>query len=94
MKTVSIGGEEFRIQEAVVVIGADGNPLAPGSLSGDASAANQATGNTKLDEIKTKLDTLNTAVGAKTDAAWDGVAASASVISLLKAIAVNTTPAP
>jgi hypothetical protein len=76
MKTVSVGGEDFRIQEAVVVIGADGQPLAPGSLSGDASAANQAAGNTKL------------------DAAWDGVAASASVISILKAIALNTTPAP
>jgi hypothetical protein len=87
MKTVSVGGEDFRIQEAVVVIGADGQPLAPGSLSGDASAANQAAGNTKL-------DALNTAIGTKTDAAWDGVAASASVISILKAIALNSTPAP
>jgi hypothetical protein len=31
-----------------------------------------------------------TAIGDPTDAAWDGVAASATVISLLKAIATNT----
>jgi hypothetical protein len=34
-----------------------------------------------------------TAIGEPTDAAWDGVAASATVIALLKAIAINTTPA-
>jgi hypothetical protein len=39
---------------------------------------------------ETTLAAVNTAIGAKTDAAWDGVAASASVISLLKAIALNT----
>jgi hypothetical protein len=71
MKTVLIGGEEFRIQQAVVVIGADGEPLAPGSLSGDASAANQATGNTKLESIKTKLDSSNAVLGAPADAPND-----------------------
>ena len=34
------------------------------------------------------------AIGSPADAAWDGVAANATVISLLKAIALNTTPAP
>lgn len=33
---------------------------------------------------------FSAALGTPTDAAWDGVAASASVISLLKAIALNT----
>lgn len=33
---------------------------------------------------------FSASLGAPTDAAWDGVAASASVISLLKAIATNT----
>lgn len=32
------------------------------------------------------------AIGDPDDAAWDGVAASATVISLLKAIALNTSP--
>jgi hypothetical protein len=32
------------------------------------------------------------AIGTPGDAAWDGVAASATVISLLKAIAANTAP--
>lgn len=41
----------------------------------------------------TGIDDLNTAIGAPADAAWDGVAASASVIALLKKIAVNTEPA-
>ena len=35
---------------------------------------------------------LLASIGAPTDAAWDGVAASATVISLLKAIALNTEP--
>lgn len=33
------------------------------------------------------------AIGEPTDAAWNGTDPSASVISLLKAIALNTTPA-
>lgn len=36
---------------------------------------------------------MATAIGSTDDAAWDGVAADASVISLLKAIALNTEPA-
>jgi hypothetical protein len=39
---VTGSNEEFRVEHAVVVIGADGLPLAPGTGSGDASAANQA----------------------------------------------------
>lgn len=52
-----------------------------------------ASTSAKQDTANTSLAAINTAIGAKTDAAWDGVAASASVISLLKAIALNTTPA-
>lgn len=35
-----------------------------------------------------------TAIGTPADEPWDGVAAEATVISLLKKIALNTTPAP
>ena len=48
-----------------------------GGGGGDASAANQLL--------------LNAAIGTPSDAAWDGVATDATVISLLKAIALNTT---
>lgn len=34
---------------------------------------------------------LASSIGTPSDAAWDGVAADATVISLLKAIALNTT---
>lgn len=34
------------------------------------------------------------AIGSTDDSAWDGEATDATVISLLKAIAINTTPAP
>lgn len=37
---------------------------------------------------------LSAAIGSTDDAAWDGMDADATVISLLKAIALNTTPAP
>jgi hypothetical protein len=43
--------------------------------------------------LRTTDASLATAIGSPTDAAWDGVAASATVISLLKAIALNTEPA-
>jgi hypothetical protein len=35
----------------------------------------------------------STAIGTPADEAWDGVAAEATVISLLKKIALNTEPA-
>lgn len=39
-----------------------------------------------------KQDDIIATLGATDDAAWDGVAADATVISLLKAIALNTAP--
>lgn len=39
----------------------------------------------------TPIPISSAAIGAVTDPAWDGVSASATVISLLKKIALNTT---
>jgi hypothetical protein len=44
--------------------------------------------------VATTNTALQTAIGTTADAAWDGVAATATVISLLKKIALNTTPTP
>jgi hypothetical protein len=50
-----------------------------------ATSGNQTT-------IITKLTDLNTAIGTKSDAAWDGVSASPSLISIMKAVALHTAP--
>jgi hypothetical protein len=47
-------------------------------LASEATVATLAT--------QTTLAALNTAMGSKTDAAWDGVAASASLIAIMKAV--------
>lgn len=38
------------------------------------------------------VETTSDAIGSTSDPEWDGVAADATVISLLKKIATNTTP--
>jgi len=53
---------------------------------GAATEAKQDTGNAALAAIAD-------AIGATDDTAWDGVDPDATVISLLKAIALNTAPA-
>lgn len=42
--------------------------------------------------VSASTEEMTTAIGSPTDAAWDGVAGSATVISLLKKIALNTNP--
>jgi len=54
-------------------------------IAAPATSAKQDTGNTSL-------AALATAIGSVSDAAWSGTG-DGSVISILKAIAVNTTPA-
>ncbi len=39
-----------------------------------------------VDGLEAKLDALNTVIGTKSDAAWDGIAASASLIAIMKAV--------
>lgn len=56
MKNVTLGGEEFRIQAAMLAIGADGAPLAQ-----PASAANVAA-------ATVQLAALNAAIGVAADA--------------------------
>ena len=44
------------------------------------------------DAAATPIPIASAAIGTPSDAPWDGVAANATVISLLKKIALNTAP--
>lgn len=47
---------------------------------------------TETNRLPTADAALKTAIGSPTDAAWNGTDESATVIALLKKIALNTTP--
>ncbi len=65
-----------------------GNANATAYTDTDGSSDGTVVGISKGEYVQ--LAALNAAIGATDDAAWNGVAADASVISLLKAIALNT----
>jgi hypothetical protein len=67
----------------VIVSGLDGTLTVEGNvIIDDTDLAKEAT-----------LAALSAKIGTTADAAWDGVAATATVIALLKKIALNTVPA-
>ena len=87
--------------KALVVVTA--GSTASSTVEGDGSAGTPAGGvltvqgdpaGTPIPVIDSQSALVAEAMGSITDTPWDGVAAGATVISLLKKIALNTTPAP
>jgi hypothetical protein len=65
MRAIIIGGEEFRIQGAMIACNSEGEALSPGALAGDASASNQTAVQANAGSNSSKVVGIQGVTGGK-----------------------------
>lgn len=86
-----VDADGTKLLPVAVVQGGSGGGGGGGGGGGDASAVNQATQISLQSQTISAVNTTNLAVGTPSDAAWDGVSPSTSLISIQKYVASKTS---